>query len=106
MATLSCLLPSGIFSGFVVSGRATSTPVCRSGVTTMKMISSTRHTSTRGVTLMSALSAFLLPPPALDPAPSCTGRSARALLLDEEVHQLRRGVGHLDLEALEGVGEV
>jgi len=39
----------------LVSGNATSTPVCSMGVTTMKMISSTRQTSTSGVTLMFAL---------------------------------------------------
>src|SRR5215213_5141309 len=38
---------------FTVFGRSTRTPACRIGVTTMKMMSSTRQTSTSGVTLIS-----------------------------------------------------
>src|SRR5262245_40938462 len=97
--TLSCLAPSGIFSGLAVSGSMTSWPFRSSGVTTMKMISRTRQTSTSGVTLMSALIEFSLEPPALA---DCI-RSA--VLLDEEVDQLGGRVRHLHAEAVEHVGE-
>ena len=50
---VSCFWFSGIFSGWLVSGSATSIPFCSIGVTTMKMMSSTRQTSTSGVTLIS-----------------------------------------------------
>src|SRR5581483_3468343 len=62
MAMASCFGPSGIFSGLAVSGSCTGTPFTIIGVTTMKMISSTRQTSTRGVTLMSALRVFSVAP--------------------------------------------
>src|SRR4029079_2723031 len=74
----------------------------------MKMISSTRQTSTNGVTLMSALTALWLSVAKCLSPDACGmgGALLRPLLLDEEVDQLRRGVGHLHLEALEDVGEV
>src|SRR5512136_877060 len=108
IATLTCFWPSGYFSGLEVSGSSTGMPDCSRGVTTMKMISSTRQTSTSGVTLMSdwtepALSTF---------GPPCSLACRRAdciassVLLDEEVDQLRRGVRHLDLEALDLIQEV
>src|SRR5262245_54005082 len=108
MATLSCLAPCGILSGWSVSGSATAWHWVSSGVTTMKMISSTRQTSTSGVTLMSALTALWLSySKCLSPDACCTaGPLLGRLLLDEEVDQLRRGVGHLHLEALEDIGEV
>src|SRR5438093_6548998 len=70
------------------------------GVTTMKMIRSTRTTSTRGVTLMSDLT-LPLPPPTDMPMsrPSLPCRRVLAHL-QEEVDQLGSGVRHLDLEAL------
>src|SRR5688572_7351978 len=89
--------------------RSTGLPSISSGVTTMKMISSTRQTSTSGVTLISDRTAFSPLPRALAARPNCMGSSCRpsdALLLDEEVDQLRRGVGHLHLQPLEHVGEV
>src|SRR5215203_4921769 len=99
--TSSCFSLSGIFSGSDVSGRATSTPFWSMGVTTMKMISSTRQTSTRGVTLMSLRTsgAFIV---CLRPSLS----SISLLLFHEEVDQLGGRVRHLDLEPLELVGEV
>src|SRR5881397_3433671 len=90
----------GFFSECAPSGRRTSTPFCSRGVTTMKMINSTRQTSTRGVTLMSLrtsrTSVGLL----------CLGSMLAPLALHEEVDQLGRGVGHLDLQPLELLGEV
>ena len=52
---------SGWASGFLALGRLTGTPYCSRGVTTMKMIRSTRHTSAKGVMLMSAFRLFLSP---------------------------------------------
>src|SRR5688500_6782000 len=109
IAMLSCDSVTPIFSGCWVDGRATSTPDWRSGVTTMKMISSTRHTSTSGVTLISLLTSppnpggRMAPALRLGPNPDCMTAS---VLLDEEVDQLRGGVRHLHLEALEHVDEV
>src|SRR3954466_9339395 len=100
MATLSCFCPSGILSGCEVSGRVTATPFCNIGVTTMKMISSTRQTSTRGVTLMSLRTSLT------SVGLLCLGSMLAPLALHEEVDQLGRGVGHLDLQPLENVGEV
>src|SRR6185436_6368848 len=98
----------GFFSACGPAGRSTSTPGCSIGVTTMKMMSSTRQTSTRGVTLMSPLTSSGLPPPApnaICPPPLRFDASAR-FVLDEVVDQLRRGVRHLDVEALDLVEEV
>src|SRR5260370_3495425 len=95
----SCLLFSGIFSGLWVSGRATSTPFCSIGVTTMKMINSTRQTSTRGVTLIwlfTSITRLGLTRRGSIPTP----------LLHEEVDQLGGRVRHLDLQPLQLVGEV
>src|SRR3984893_13274924 len=96
---VSCLLFSGIFSGTFVSGRATSTPFCSSGVTTMKMTSSTRQTSTRGVTLIwlfTSMTRLGLTRRGSIPTP----------LLHEEVDQLGGRVRHLDLQPLQLVGKV
>src|SRR5579864_4109429 len=96
---VSCLLFSGIFSGTLVSGRATSMPFCSIGVTTMKMISSTRQTSTRGVTLIWLFTSWT--------RLGLTRRgSIPTPLLHEEIDQLGGGVRHLDLQPLQLVGEV
>src|SRR5512139_2374634 len=89
------LFSSGFLGGSSVIGSFTAAPFWSMGVTTMKMIRSTSTTSTRGVTLMSdrTLSALTL----------CT---RGLVLLEEEVHELGRGVGHLDLEALEPRREI
>src|SRR5215510_2637109 len=87
---------SGFFGGLAVVGSCTAGPFWSMGVTTMKMISSTRTTSTSGVTLISDFTASAL----------MTLCMRRLVLLQEEVHELRGGVGHLDLEALEPGREV
>src|SRR5437773_7697124 len=80
------------------------TPFCSMGVTTMKMISSTRQTSTSGVTLMSAF------------RPALVNLSAELCqcrlfihgphFLQEVDGHLRAGVGHLHREAVDAVLEV
>ena len=45
------------------TGRSTATSTVESGAATMKMMSSTRVTSMKGVTLMSAISPMSSPPP-------------------------------------------
>src|SRR5216684_2837102 len=85
-------------------------PLFNSGVTTMKMMRSTRQTSTSGVTLMSLWSLSRPPPPpiaiGLRPPKRLGGaNSCCAAPLDEVVEQLRGRVGHLDLEALDLVHE-
>src|SRR5512140_1540545 len=96
-------------------GSFTSTPFCSMGVTTMKMMSRTIMMSAMGVTLMSAIGPPFLPPTAIDmgglllrPArPGACGSRPHAgtarlrALLDEVVEQLRAGVVHLDVEALD-----
>src|SRR5262245_58943687 len=73
---------SGFFGGFDVVGSWTAGPFCSMGVTTMKMIRSTRTTSTSGVTLISDFTASAL-----------TTLCMRSfVLLQEEVHELRGGV--------------
>src|SRR5262249_57567952 len=86
---------SGFLSGDAVVGRVTALPFWSIGVTTMKMISSTRQTSTSGVTLISALT-----------SPVSTLAAMARLTLQEEIHQLGGGVRHLDLEPLELVLEI
>src|SRR6187401_1791048 len=98
-------------------GSTTSTPFCRSGVITMKMIKSTIMMSAMGVTLMFAIGPPLLPPTAIDmgrllqsasapgPAKGPAERLSLALL-DELVEQLRAGVVHLDVEVLDLAVEV
>src|SRR6185436_18522284 len=70
------------------------TPSCSIGVTTMKMIRSTRQMSTKGVTLMSELSPLL---------PSCMPmlHGPLSLTLQEEVDELGGAVRHLDAEELQ-----
>src|SRR4051794_21486274 len=53
MLTTTGPVPACSSAAFLASGRRTSLPRWSSGVTTMKMMSSTSTTSTRGVTLMS-----------------------------------------------------
>src|SRR4029079_95975 len=101
MEMVSCFWFSGIFVGSAVSGTMTFTPFWSMGVTTMKMIRSTRQTSTSGVTLMSLrmwleVSIFL----------TCRGSIAVPRLLHEEIDQLGRGVRHLDVQPVQLVGEV
>src|SRR5678815_4411197 len=104
-----CFEFSGFLSGLSVTGSWTSIPFWSSGVTTMKMMRRTRHTSTRGVTLMSLWSlSRLLAPPMPMRSSSCgslRGLGGRAAALDEVVDQLRGAVGHLDLEPLDLVHE-
>src|SRR6185295_7192009 len=102
IATRICFEFSGIFSGDFVSGSITSTPFWSIGVTTMKMIRSTRQTSTRGVTLMSPRTLISLIGCPL--ARLCS--MSRPLPLHEEVDPLGARVRHLDLQALDPVGEV
>src|SRR2546422_9996302 len=104
METVSVLPLSGFFSAAAAGGREMFTPFWSIGVTTMKMIKSTRQTSTRGVTLMSDLTS---PAPWL---PACMGSDSLAadrhvLLLYEEIHHLRRGVIHLQDEIVHSSGE-
>src|SRR5918996_5284880 len=102
---------SGRFSGFAPRGSVAWNPAVMSGVTIMKMMSSTSITSIIGVTLMSALTATLLLL-----ADRATGlrrllrleflREDRAAelaadALDEVVDQLLRRVGHLDREEVQ-----
>src|ERR1051325_494360 len=76
----------------------------------MKMMSSTRQTSTSGVTLMSPLTSSGLPPPAPNAMPSSALprrlHPGARLVLDEVVDQLRRRVRHLHLEPVDLVEEV
>src|SRR5262245_8505438 len=89
------------FSSFA-AGSFTPLPRWSMGVTTMKMISSTRHTSTSGVTLMSDLMPPDLPPADIPMVASVSvfGRvGARALLvgarhlLGDHVQELVGGLG-------------
>src|SRR5438105_49894 len=104
----------GFFSACGPSGSSTSTPCCNIGVTTMKMMSSTRQTSTRGVTLMSPLTSSGLPPPApnaivtsaLPPDRRGGARAYASLILDEVVDQLRGRVRHLHVETIHFIEEV
>src|SRR5512140_3284171 len=111
---------------FPACGSLTSTPFCSMGVITMKMISRTIMMSAMGVTLMSAIGPPFLPPtsiamgmcsfvrfgsaaPGRDPhGPRPRGATGWRLgaLLDEVVEQLRAGVVHLDVEALDLAVEV
>src|SRR5436305_1532270 len=113
MTSWFCSLGGGAPVTSTFGGTSTSSPICRIGVATMKMMRSTRQTSTSGVTLMSPLTSSGLPPPApnaiarLRLRPGRGGRYAGArLVLDEVVDELRRGVRHLHLEAVDFVQEV
>src|SRR5262245_2245208 len=89
------LLSSGFFGGSDAFGSTTGGPFWSIGVTTMKMMSSTSTTSTRGVTLMSERTLSTL-----------TLCIQGFVLLEEEIHELGGGVRHLDLEPLEPRREV
>src|SRR5436305_12626318 len=59
-------------------GTSTSSPICRIGVATMKMISSTSTTSTNGVMLIS----LRTPPPLLPPNPINQSSVIQSMLRD------------------------
>src|SRR4030081_2097061 len=100
----NCLSVSGVFSGSSVTGRLIGTPFCSMGVTTMKMISSTRQTSTSGVTLISDVSdAFVNLPREL--CHRCLIMADSRFLHEVDGH-FRSGVGHLDSEAVDAVLEI
>src|SRR5213594_948325 len=97
---MACASSSSCFSLFLAYSRLIVIPSCSIGVTTMKMIRSTRQMSTKGVTLMSELS------PRLPPTFIAMLLGSRRLPLQEEIDQLRRRVGHLDPEELDLALEV
>src|SRR3954466_14862084 len=118
MPRTTSLSPSGRGSRFLPFGKVALKPAAMSGVTIMKMISSTSMTSIIGVTLMSALTAD---EPALLPVDMATaGHRLLGLellredrtpelaphALDEVIDQLLRAVGHLDGQILDLGGEV
>src|SRR5215213_4445426 len=100
----SCFSVSGVFSGSSGTGRLIGTPFCSMGVTTMKMISSTRQTSTSGVTLMSEFSPALVNLPA--ELCHCLRFIPGPRFLQEVDGHLRTRVRHLDGEAVDAVLEV
>src|SRR6476620_9493320 len=111
------LSPSGRGSRFLPFGRVALNPAAISGVTIMKMISSTSMTSIIGVTLMSALTADE-PELAVDMATAGHRLLGLEFLredrtpelaphaLDQVVDQFLGGVGHLDGQVLDLGGEV
>src|SRR5687768_16560396 len=118
MATVIVFCSSFLSLVFPAVGSFTSTPFCSIGVMTMKMMSRTIMMSAIGVTLMSAMA-----PPLFSPTfmlmtcpsnPAGPARDARrdaacsrlGALLDEVVEQLRAGVVHLHVEALDLPREV
>src|ERR671928_1085726 len=117
MPSTTSFSPSGRGSRCFPFGRVALNPAAISGVTIMKMISSTSMTSIIGVTLMSALTAD---EPALPVDMATAGHRLLGLeflgedrapelashALDQVVDQLLRGVGHLDREVLDLGGEV
>src|SRR5215217_5365136 len=118
MPSTTSFSPSGRGSRFLPLGSVALNPAAMSGVTIMKMISSTSMTSIIGVTLMSALTADV---PALLPVDMATaGHRLLGLellredrtpelaphALDEIVDQFLRPVGHFDAEILDLSSEV
>src|SRR5512140_2894404 len=112
--TRSSLFDSGFLSGRSVCGSMTGLPFCSIGVTTMKMMRRTRHTSTSGVTLMSLFMSCRPPKLSIpiavcsfDPSHPCgkTLRGLGGLALHEVVDELGSRVRHLHLEALDLVQE-
>src|SRR5688572_5451812 len=93
-----CSSMASAFLGCTVTGSSTACPRCSMGVMTMKMIRSTRTTSTRGVTLMSPFGP--LAPPVLRLA--CM-RLARP---QEPVEDVRLDGVDVDLELLHASVEV
>src|SRR5215213_5719131 len=112
MPSTTSLSPSGRGSRFLPFGSVALNPAAISGVTIMKMISSTSMTSIMGVTLMSALTAD---DPALPVDMATAGHRLLGLeflredrtpelaphALDQVVDQFLRGVRHLDGEVLD-----
>src|SRR3954468_7986690 len=106
--------PSGRGSRFFPFGRVALNPAAISGVTIMKMISSTNMTSIIGVTLISAFTADE-PAPLLPVDMATAGHRLLGLeflgedrtpelaphALDQIIDQFLRGVGHLDREVLD-----
>src|SRR5216117_506605 len=117
MPRTTSLSPSGRGSRFFPLGSVALNPAAMSGVTIMKMISSTSMTSIIGVTLMSALTDD---GPALPVDMATAGHRLLGLeflgedrtpklaphALDQVVDQFLRGVGHLDGEVLDLGGEI
>src|SRR5262245_9223510 len=98
--------------GFVVFGTFTSGPFRICGAITMKMISSTKTTSTSGVMLMAAC--ILLGSPSRISRASLSDQrrldfsTVQVKLLwyiEQAVHELRRCAIHLDMESLNLAGE-
>src|SRR5690349_25088125 len=117
MPSTTSLSPSGRGSRFLPLGSVALNPAAISGVTIMKMISSTSMTSIIGVTLMSALTADD-PESAVDMATAghrllgleFLGEDRAPELashaLDQVVDQLLGAVGHFDGQVLDLGGEV
>src|SRR4029079_14570424 len=102
--TASSRSASFISIGFFVLASSTLTPFCNIGVTTMKMIRRTSITSAIGVTLISEVTSPRPPP---DPIPIGLPLSDLcAVLFDEIVDQLGRGVGHLNRERFHLLREI
>src|SRR5260221_7178565 len=103
---------SGLSTVLMAVGSLTATPCCNIGATSIMMMSSTSMTSTSGVTLISDLTPPLAPPRSIDitnsPGPCLVPSSSPWVLgvLDEVVHELRRGVVHLDVEVLDARRQV
>src|SRR3954466_8071596 len=118
MPSTISLSPSGRGSRFFPLGRVALNPAAISGVTIMKMISSTSMTSIIGVTLMSDLTEVV--PPELPVDMATAGHRLLGLeflgedrtpklaphALDQIVDQLLGAVGHLDGQILDLGGEV
>src|SRR5919199_1661837 len=112
MPRMTSFSPSGRGSRCFPLGRVALNPAAISGVTIMKMISSTSMTSIIGVTLMSALTAEV---PALPVDMATAGHRLLGLeflgedrtpelaphALDQIVDQLLGAVGHLDGQILD-----
>src|SRR5437899_3311863 len=107
MATVIVFGSSFLSLVLAATGSLTSTPFCSMGVITMKMMSSTIMMSAMGVTLMAAITPPLPPPTFIAMSrSSCPSPDRRSGLLDEVVEQLRAGVVHLHVEALDLAREV
>src|SRR3954447_21103391 len=119
MPRITSFSPSGRGSRFLPLGSVALNPAAISGVTIMKMISSTSMTSIIGVTLMSALTADE-PAPLLPVDMATAGHRLLGLeflgedrtpelaphALDQVVDQLLGAVRHLDRQILDLGGEV
>src|SRR3954465_9132033 len=107
MAITVCPCTSGLSTVLVAVGNLTLTPCCNIGATSIMMMSSTSMTSTSGVTLISDLTPPLAPPRSIamvvSPYPAVDRLRG---LLDEIIHELRRGVVHLHVEVLDASAQV